>query len=209
MKVMLLCGSPHEKGCSAEILKIIQEKFNAADIETEVFWIGTEPISGCTACMACSKLGKCRIDDNVNIFSERMKACDALVIAAPVHFASAPGALISFLDRVFYTARLNRAAFAGKPAAVIVSARRMGTTSAIDVLNKYVTYMEMPLVSGRYWAAVHGRTSEEVRRDEEGVQTLKDIADNMIWLLRCLEAGRKTGIEMPEKGPLPKTHFIR
>ena len=147
--------------------------------------------------------------DRIEQSIAKAREADGFVFGTPVYYAHPSGRILSFLDRVFYTARFSREAFAGKPAAVIVSARRMGTTSAIDVLNKYVTYMEMPLVSGRYWAAVHGRTPEEVRRDEEGVQTVKDIADNMVWLLRCLEAGRKAGIEMPEKGPLPKTHFIR
>ena len=115
MKVMLLNGSPHKQGCSAEILKLLQERFHAADIETEVFWIGTDPINGCTACKACSTLGHCRIDDGVNAFLDRMSGCDALAIACPVHFASAPGPFISVLDRVFYTARLRREVFAGKP----------------------------------------------------------------------------------------------
>ncbi len=209
MKVMLLNGSPHEAGCSAEILKIFRERLENANVETESFWIGTDPISGCTACKACGTLRRCRINDGVNVFLNRMIECDALVVACPVHFASAPGALISFLDRVFYTARLRREVLAGKPGTVIVSARRMGTTSAIDVLNKYITYMEMPLVSGRYWPAVHGQTPEQVHEDEEGVQTVKDIADNMIWLLRSLEAAKKTGVRMPEKEALPKTNFIR
>lgn len=209
MKVMMLNGSPHEAGCTAEALKVMRERFHSAGIETEVFWVGTEPISGCTGCKACLETHRCCIEDGVNVFLERMDGCDALVIAGPVHFASAPGAMISFLDRAFYVARMHRRPFAGKPAAVIVSTRRMGTTSAIDVLMKYVTYMEMPLVSGRYWAAVHGSVPEEIYRDEEGLQTVKDVADNMAWLMRCLECAKKAGIEMPEKDPLPKTNFVR
>ena len=208
MKVMLLYGSPHKNGCSAEILKIMDKRFHAAGLETEVFWVGNEAISGCLACMACQTLGRCRIDDPVNVFLDHMEKCDALVIACPVHFASAPGVLISFLDRAFYAARKKTNHFAGMPAAAIVSARRMGTTNAIDVLNKYFTVMEMLLVSGRYWPAVHGRTAEEIYKDEEGVQTVCDIVDNMIWLLKCKEAAEKAGVVFPEKAPLPRTHFI-
>ena len=209
MKIMLLYGSPHKEGCSAEILKIARRRFESAGLETETFWIGNEPVSGCLACKRCAVLGRCTIDDPVNVFLEHMRACDALMMACPVHFGAPPGTMVSFLDRAFYVARRHGNLFAGMPAAAIVSARRMGTTSTLDILNRFITCMEMPLVTGRYWPAVHGQRPEEIYQDEEGVQTICDITDNMIWLLQCKEIASGTGIRPPDKVPLAQTHFIR
>lgn len=209
MKVLMLNGSPHEYGCSAEMLKIMSKQFAGQGVETEIVWIGTKPINGCVACKQCVTTNRCAIDDGVNEFVDKLAQCDGLVIACPVLCSSAPGALVSFLNRVIYSARGKRDIFAFKPAVGVVTARRAGTTSTIDMLNRCLTYMEMLVVSGRYWPAVHGQIPEEIYHDEEGVQVLEDLSDNMTWFMRCRQAADDAGIPLPVRNSLPKTNFVR
>ncbi len=210
MKVLLVNGSPNEKGCTYTALGEVADTLNKEGVETEIFHIGKKPLSGCIACWNCAKTGRCVFDDSVNIFVERAIEADGFVFGSPVHYASAGGAITSFMDRAFFSNMCgNRKAFYLKPAACIVSARRAGTTAAFDQLIKYFTISEMPVVSSRYWNMVHGSTPEEVKKDLEGLQIMRILARNMAWLMKCKEAGVKAGIPYPEQEERVATNFIR
>lgn len=206
MKVMLVNGSPHHEGCTYTALQEVAKTLNANGIETKNFWIGIRPISGCVGCGSCSAEGRCAMDDIVNVFVEEAKDCDAFVFGAPVHFASANGAMISFMDRAFCS---GKKALEFKPAAAIASCRRGGASATFDQLNKYFTIRNMPVVSSQYWNQVHGNTPEEVVQDIEGMQTMRTLGHNMAWLLKCIEAGRAAGINRPDIETQIKTNFIR
>lgn len=206
MKVILVNGSPKEKGCTYTALCEAAGALEKNGIETEIFWVGAKPIAGCIGCGACSKSGKCFVDDCVNVFVEKAKTADGFVFGSPVHYAAASGALTSFLDRAFYG---KGAVFAGKPGAAVVSCRRGGASAAFDQLNKYFTINSMPVVSSQYWNQVHGNTPEEVQKDAEGMQTMRTLGNNMAWLLKCIEAGAAAGITFPEREPAVRTNFIR
>ena len=206
MKVMLVNGSPHHEGCTYTALQEVAKILNANGIETKNFWIGIRPISGCVGCGSCSAEGRCAMEDIVNVFVEEAKDCDAFVFGAPVHFASANGAMISFMDRAFCS---GKKALEFKPAAAIASCRRGGASATFDQLNKYFTIRNMPVVSSQYWNQVHGNTPEEVVQDIEGMQTMRTLGHNMAWLLKCIEAGRAAGINRPDIEAQIKTNFIR
>ena len=206
MKVMLVNGSPHHEGCTYTALQEVAKTLNANGIETKNFWIGIRPISGCVGCGSCSAEGRCAMEDIVNVFVEEAKDCDAFVFGAPVHFASANGAMISFMDRAFCS---GKKALEFKPAAAIASCRRGGASATFDQLNKYFTIRNMPVVSSQYWNQVHGNTPEEVVQDIEGMQTMRTLGHNMVWLLKCIEAGRAAGINRPDIEAQIKTNFIR
>lgn len=206
MKVLLLNGSPKANGCTYTALCEVAGALEKNGIETEIVQVGAAPIAGCIGCGVCTRTGKCFIEDGVNEFVEKAKQADGFVFGSPVHYAAASGAVTSFLDRAFYG---KSAAFAGKPGAAIVSCRRGGAASAFDQLNKYFTISNMPIVSSQYWNQVHGNTPEEVRCDEEGMQTMRTLGNNMAWLLKCIEAGKKADITFPEREPALKTNFIR
>ena len=206
MKVILVNGSPKEKGCTYTALKEVEKQLNKNDIETEIFWIGNKPISGCLGCGRCLKTGKCVIDDKVNEFLEKVKEADGFVFGSPVHFAASSGMLSSFMDRVFYG---RGKLFANKVASAVVSCRRGGATAAVDEINKYFLMTNMPIVSSQYWNMVHGNTPEEVLKDEEGMQTMRTLGNNMAWLLKCIKAGKDVGINLPENEDVIKTNFIR
>lgn len=206
MRVILVNGSPHEKGCTYTALCEVEKALQKNGIETEIFWVGNKPISGCIGCGACGKLGKCFMEDTVNVFAEKSQSADGFVFGSPVHYASASGAITSFMDRAFYSAGRY---LKGKPAACAVSCRRGGTTATFDMLNKYFTINSMPVVSSQYWNQVHGSTPEQVLRDEEGMQTMRTLGNNMAWLLKCIDAGKAAGIEFPEAEPVIRTNFIR
>lgn len=206
MKVMLVNGSPHHEGCTYTALQEVAKTLNANGIETKNFWIGIRPISGCVGCGSCSAEGRCAMEDIVNVFVEEAKDCDAFVFGAPVHFASANGAMISFMDRAFCS---GKKALEFKPAAAIASCRRGGASATFDQLNKYFTIRNMPVVSSQYWNQVHGNTPEEVVQDIEGMQTMRTLGHNMAWLLKCIEAGRAAGINRPDIETQIKTNFIR
>lgn len=206
MKVILVNGSPHKTGCTYTALSQIAGVLQEEGIDTEIFNLAQKDILPCRACKACSKTGKCIIDDAVNEFTAKAKEADGFVFGSPVHFAAASGLIKSFLDRAFYSAK---SAFAFKPAACIVSARRAGTTAALDELNKYPMIAQMPLVSSKYWNMVHGNLADEVAMDEEGMQTMRALARNMAWMLKLKEAGERAGITPPGQEEPARTNFIR
>ena len=206
MKVLLVNGSPNEKGCTYTALDEIAGVLNEEGIDTEIFNLSGEGILPCRACKACAKLGRCVIDDKVNEFTALANDADGFIFGSPVHFAAVSGLIKSFLDRAFYSAK---GAFAFKPAACIVSARRAGTTAALDELNKYPLIAQMPLVGSKYWNMVHGNLAEEVAEDGEGMQTMRALARNMAWMLKLKEAGEKMGITPPEQEEAIRTNFIR
>lgn len=206
MKVLMLNGSPHRSGCTDRALREVQSVLEKTGIETEIFWIGRETIAGCIGCGACSGGKPCFRNDAVNVFVEKAREADGFVFGTPVHYAAASGAVTSFLDRCFYC---GKSAFAHKPGACVVSARRAGTTAAFDQMNKYLTISQMIVVSSQYWNNVHGNTPEEVEKDQEGLQIMRTLGRNMAWLLRCIEAGKKAGLLPPELEPWTGTNFIR
>ena len=214
MKVLLVNGSPHKDGCTYTALTEVAKELNAAGVETEIFWLGTKPISGCLGCGACCRrgpngeapTGRCVIDDIVNEFIAKAMEADGFIFGSPVHYAALSGALTSFMDRAFYG---KGAIYRYKPAAGIVSARRGGTTAAFDQINKYFTISSMPVVSSKYWNMVHGSNPDQVRQDEEGMQVMRELGRNMAWLLKCIEAGRAAGIPDPVKEVPVMTNFIR
>lgn len=207
MKVLLINGSPNINGCTFTALEEVAKTLEEEQIETEIFHIGNKPIRGCMDCGVCYKLpGRCAYgDDTVNEAVGLAKASDGLIFGAPVHYASASGAMTSFLDRFFYCGQ----GFSYKPGAAVVSLRRAGSTASLDQLNKYFTISNMPVVSSQYWNMVHGNTPEEVKQDLEGMQIMRTLGRNMAWLLKCIEAGKKAGLSLPEKEERVFTNFIR
>ena len=206
MKVLLVNGGPHEKGCTYTALEEVSKTLQKNGIETEIIWLGVNPIAGCIGCNACLKTGKCFRNDIVNDFIEKSKEADGFVFGTPVHFASSAGSLTSFMDRVFYG---RGDLFKNKPACCVVSCRRGGATATFDQINKYFSICNMPIVTSQYWNQVHGTNPDEVRKDEEGMQTMRTLGNNMAWLLKCIDAAKKNGVEYPENEKAVKTNFIR
>lgn len=197
MKVLMLNGSPHVKGCTYTALTEIGETLKTHGIDYEIFQVGNKPIRDCIACNRCDGNGCIFEENSVNEFRQKAIEADGFVFGTPVYFAHPSGAVQSFLDRVFYSssdAQWSRKAFEFKPAAAVASARRAGTTASLDVINKYFTIANMPVVSSSYWNMVHGFTPDDVRKDKEGMQTMRNIAHNMAWMLKCFEIGRQNGI---------------
>jgi multimeric flavodoxin WrbA len=210
MKVLLVNGSPHANGCTYTALEEVVKTLNSEGIETRIFHIGTKPLAGCTACRTCAKTGRCVFSDSVNEFLDLAKDAEGFIFGSPVHYAAAGGAITSFMDRVFFAdLQSGRKSFYLKPAAAIVSARRAGTTAAFDQLNKFFTISEMPVISSQYWNMVHGASPEDVKKDLEGLQTMRVLARNMAWFLKCKEAGTKAGVQFPVKEERVFTNFIR
>ena len=210
MKVLMVNGSPHEKGCTYTALSEVAKTLNEDGIETDFFWIGTSPMAGCIDCGTCGRTGNCVYGDKVNAFTEINSQYDGYIFGAAVHYASANGAMASFMDRVFYTdSRSKRYNFYLKPAAAIACARRAGTTATFDQLNKYFSISQMPIISSNYWNNVHGLTPEEVIQDLEGMKIMRTLGRNMAWFLKCKEAGAKAGVPLPKKEEAVYTNFIR
>ena len=210
MKVLLVNGSPHEKGCTYTALMEVAGVLENEGIGAEVFWIGNKPLSGCIDCRTCMERKKCIFDDKVNEVLAVAQNMDGFIFGTPVHYAAASGAMTSFMDRLFFADLLSgRQSFALKPAAAVVSARRAGTTATFDQLNKYFTISQMPIISSRYWNMVHGATPEDVQKDLEGLQTMRVLARNMAWILKCKDAGLKAGVPVPVQEENIYTNFIR
>lgn len=210
MKVLLVNGSPHKKGCTYTALSEAAKALNEEGIETEIIWIENKPIGGCIACGGCRKTGKCVFDDVVNRVKEKAYEADGFIFGTPVHYASASGNMTAFMDRLFYSgSEPGKSAFYMKPAAAVTSARRAGTTATFDQMNKYFTISQMPIVSSRYWNMVHGACAEEVLEDGEGLWTMRVLGKNMAYMLKCFEAGRKVGVALPDVGEPVITNFIR
>lgn len=210
MKVLLINGSPHAHGCTYTALSEIEKTLHEEGLETELFQLGAEPIRGCSGCGACFRSGSSRCifhDDPVNRALDLAESCDGFVFGSPVHYASAGGAITSLMDRMFYAAS---SVMRGKPAAAIVSARRAGTTAAIDQLNKYFTISGMPIAPSQYWPMVHGNTPEQVMQDEEGLQIMRHLARNLAWMVKSFAIAREHGVCPPAFEPERKrTNFIR
>ena len=211
MKVLLVNGSPHQKGCTFTALSEVAAALNAEGIETDFYWIGNKPIGGCIGCYQCTKKQKCVFDDKVNEFTALAADYDGFVFGSPVYFSGMNGNLMSFMDRGFFSALAQDPhPFRFKPAAAVVSARRAGTTSALDQMNKYFFHQQMPIATSRYWNMVHGNSPEEVRQDEEGLQIMRYLGRNMAWMLKLMEAGKQAGVPHPEQEERRlATNFIR
>ncbi|HFK8174830.1 TPA: flavodoxin family protein [Clostridium perfringens] len=206
MKVLLVNGSPNREGCTYTALKEVSKTLEENGIDTEIFQVGNKPIGGCIGCGSCKKTRECFMKDCVNEFVEKAKGADGFVFGSPVYYAAASGSITSFLDRAFYSGGKH---MAFKPGAVICSARRAGTTSTLDQLSKYLTICNMPVVSSQYWNMVHGNTPEEVKKDLEGMQTMRVLGRNMAWLIKCIDLGKKNNILKPELEERERTNFIR
>ncbi|MBR5883233.1 MAG: flavodoxin family protein [Mailhella sp.] len=207
MKVLLINGSPHVRGCTYTALSEVASELINQGISTQIFHIGTDPIAGCIACGACRKNGgRCFRNDVVNEVMSLAAQSDGIVLGSPVYYASISGQLSSFLDRLFFA---GSALMANKPGAAVVSCRRGGASAAFDALNKYFTISNMPVVSSNYWNQVHGSNPAEVKQDEEGMQTMRQLGRNMAWLLKCMEAGKAAGVALPETEERIWTNFIR
>ena len=191
MKVMFVNGSSHLHGTTMAAIEEMEKVFRAEGIETEVIQIGGKPIADCLQCNVCGKTGKCVFtDDGVNEFVEKAKDADGFVFATPVYFAHPSGRIFDFLDRTFYSSN-------------------GGTTASLDALNKYFGIAQMPTAGSTYWNMVHGLTAEDAPKDEEGMQTMRNLAKNMIWMMRCFEAGKKAGVLYPDTEKQFCTNFIR
>lgn len=197
MKVLLINGSSNSKGCTYTALSEVASALNKENVETEIVQLGGMPYRDCIACMACRNLdNKCVFDDDiVNSIIEKAKSADGYVFGSPVYYSHPTGRILSVLDRVFFA---GSKVFKYKPGAAVVSARRAGTTASIDVLNKYFTINNMPVISSRYWNMVHGFTPEDVRKDLEGMQVMRQLGKNMAWLLKNIKEGKTNYIEDEE-----------
>ncbi len=205
MKVLLVNGSQHEKGCAYTALAEVAKALNVNGVETEIYQLHGKEINGCKGCWACKKAKKCVFEDGVNEFVEKAADFDGFVFGSPVYYASPSGGLLAFMDRVFYSGGRN---LAFKPAAAVVSCRRAGASTTFDVLNKYFAINNMPIVGANYWNEIHGNTAEEAAQDEEGLQTMRILGNNMAWLLKCLQLGKEVGVE-PVRERKIMTNFIR
>jgi multimeric flavodoxin WrbA len=206
MRVLMINGSPHEKGCTYTALSEVAGQLEKQGIETDIFHIGNKAIRGCIGCFGCAESGHCVFeDDPVNACIDLARKADGIVVGSPVYYAAPNGSLCAFLDRMFF---LKSAGYAYKPAAAIVNCRRGGASAAFDRLNKYFTISSMPVVPSQYWNATHGLTPEEVRQDLEGMQVMRTLGRNMAWLLKCIEAAKGT-VPYPETETRVATNFIR
>lgn len=208
MKVLLINGSANVRGCTYTALAEVEKSLNDAGIVTEIISLGNKPIRDCMGCQFCRKNGgKCVFeDDMINELVEKAKNADGFVFGSPIYYAHSSGRLLSAMDRMFYS---NSAAFKFKPAAAVVSARRAGTTAGLEQIIKHFTINCMPVVSSNYWNMVHGNTPEEVLHDKEGLQIMRVLGQNMAWLLKCIESGKKSGIDVPTLEDKVWTNFVR
>jgi multimeric flavodoxin WrbA len=205
MKVLLINGSPNAKGCTFTALNEVAKTLNENGINTEIIHVGNKAIHGCIACGKCLEDKKCVFNDVVNEVASLFSECDGMVIGSPVYYSSANGSLVAFLDRLFYS---NACDTTMKVGAAVVSARRTGCSSTFDVLNKYFSISGMPVVSSQYWNEVHGLTPDDVKKDEEGMQTMRVLGRNMAFLIKSIVIG-KEHYGLPEKERRIFTNFIR
>ncbi|MCD7817879.1 MAG: flavodoxin family protein [Lachnospiraceae bacterium] len=206
MKVLMLNGSPRKNSNTSVALREMEKVFTEEGVETEIIQVGAKDIRGCIACGTCAKKGKCVFDDPVNEIAPKFEACDGLVVASPVYYASANATMIALLDRLFYSTHFDKTMKVGASVAV---ARRGGTSATFDELNKYFTISGMPVASSQYWNSVHGRLPGEAEQDEEGLQTMRTLARNMSFLMKSIALG-KEAYGLPEKEAEKKsTNFIR
>lgn len=205
MKVLMLNGSPRTNGNTARALEEMEQEFHRADISVEIVNVGSLNVRGCTACCACSKTGKCCINDIVNEIAEKFEQCDALIVASPVYYASANATLIACLDRLFYSSHCDKRMKVGAAVAV---ARRGGCSATFDQLNKYFTISQMPIASSCYWNSVHGGAPGDAEQDAEGLKIMRTLAKNVTFLMRSIALGKEK-FGLPEKEAPVFTNFIR
>lgn len=208
MKVLLINGSSNKKGSTFIALSEVVKALEKEKIETEILQLGNVALRDCCGCLGCVNTHRCVFDDDiVNDIIEKAESFDGFVFGTPVYYAHPTGRILSLLDRVFFAGSY---AFAYKPASAVVVARRSGTTASFDVMNKYFTINNMPIVSSQYWNNVHGRVPEDVPKDLEGLQIMRTLGRNMAWLLKCIELGKQNGIHKPENAEeIIRTNFIR
>ena len=206
MKVLMLNGSPKASGNTGRALEEIGRQLEKEGVEYEIFQLGGAPVRDCIGCGQCTEAGCAFDDDGVNAFIAKAKEADGFVFGTPVYYAHPSGRILSFLDRVFFS---SGEIFAHKPGAAVAIARRAGTTASFDVLNKYFGISSMPVAGSTYWNVAHGRRPGEVELDEEGLRTMRNLARNLAWMLKCFEAGDRAGIPRPETEEGPATNFIR
>ena len=211
MNVALVNGSPHRHGTTDRALQEVQRTLAEEGVDSQIFWVGSRPVGGCMACGVCSRGQGCVIKDKVNEFRPLAQAADGFVFGGPVHYGHACASLLGFMDRLFYSdARLDGpSSFAHKPAAAVACARRAGTTCSFDDINKFFSISQMPIVTSCYWNNVHGNGPDEAELDEEGLAVMRQLAHNMAWELRCIEAARAAGVPGPVEEPRRHTNFIR
>ncbi len=205
MKVLMLNGSPHQKGNTYIALHEMEKVFAKEGVETEIVQVGSQMIRGCIACGSCMEKGRCVFDDLVNETAPKFEACDGLVAASPVYYASANATLIAFLDRLFYSTHFDKSMKVG---ASVVAARRGGLSATFDELNKFFTISNMPVASSQYWNSIHGRAQGEASQDAEGLQTMRTLARNMTFLMKSIALGKEK-YGLPEKEEAQRTSFIR
>ncbi len=208
MKVILVNGSSHQKGSTFESLSVIEKELQKNNISTHIFQLGASPIGDCLGCGGCSNRGECVIkNDPVNEFISLIKqGVDGFIFATPVYYAHASGRLLSFMDRLFYSAG---SLLRYKPVSSVAVSRRAGSTSSIDDINKYFLLNRMPIVSSCYWNEIHGVSPDQIYQDEEGICILKNLATNMAWLLKCIDVASKNGVNLPLESQKTMTNFIR
>lgn len=205
MKVLLINGSPHKEGTTHAALNEIKITLEKEGVEGEIIHVGHLPLRGCMACYACTSIGRCVFDDEVNRVAKLFSEADGIIVGSPVHYAAPSGALICFLDRLFYSTKFDKRSKVG---AAIVCARRGGCTAAFDVLNKYFSISGMPIVTSTYWNQVHGANGEQAPLDEEGMQCMRNLARNTAFLIRAISTEKdKRGL--PEVEKTHRTNFIR
>lgn len=206
MKVLMLNGSAHTNGNTFLALTEIGKQLQNEGIDYEIFQMGPDPVRDCIGCGRCTDEGCVFTDDAVNAFIAKAKEADGIIFGTPVYYAHPSGRLLSFLDRVFYS---SGDAFRFKPGAAVAVARRGGTTASFDVMNKYFGISQMPVVTSTYWNIAHGRAQGEAVQDAEGMQTMRNLARNMAWLLKCIEVGKQSGVSLPKTESGNITNFIR
>lgn len=206
MKILLINGSPNEHGCTDTALQEISNTLKENNVDSEILWLGKQAMQDCISCFKCQETGKCIFDDMVNKTAERMDEFDGIIVGSPVYYGGPNGRLTSFLDRFFFS--VDKKKIAGKVAASVVSCRRGGASASFERLNQYFLMTNMHVVSSQYWNQVHGYTPEDVKKDAEGLQTMRTLAQNIAWLLKSIENGKKDGIQKPVYEDAVYTNFI-
>ena len=198
MKVLILNGSPRSHGCTARALEEVEKTLHEEGIETETVLVGNKDVRGCIACRSCASTGKCVFDDIVNEIAPKFESADGIIIGTPVYYAGSNGTILSLLDRLFFSTHFDKSMKVG---ACVISSRRAGSTSAYDEVNKYFGICSMPIATSTYWNEVHGSKEEDVEKDKEGLQTMRNLGRNMAFLMKSIQLGKeKYGLPKNEKG---------
>lgn len=205
VKVMFINGSPHEKGSTYTAMREVEKVLQANGIDTQWVQVGKKPVAGCVACGFCAKNGRCVFNDEVNAIHDQLDQIDGFVVGSPVYYCGPSGQVRCFLDRLFFS---GQGRFAGKVGAAVVSCRRGGAATAFDQLNKYFSISNMPIATSQYWNQIHGNNAAEAVQDLEGMQTMRTLGQNMVWMLKCIEAGKRAGVALPEYETPTMMNFI-